>query len=69
MRAAVRLVVIGAVLAAPLLGSPAWAAPTGEGNFGEHVRECTQHHGGFSGEHNPGVHRGAAGWDGMSCHQ
>jgi hypothetical protein len=36
-------------------------------NFGSHVRECAQTMG-FSGTCNPGMHRGAAGWDGLSCH-
>ena len=35
-------------------------------NFGQHVRTCAQAMG-FSGEHNPGMHHGAAGWDGMPC--
>lgn len=32
--------------------------------FGEHVADCA-HGAGFSGTHNPGVHRGARGWDPM----
>ena len=32
--------------------------------FGEHVADCAQG-AGFSGTHNPGVHRGARGWDSM----
>ena len=44
--------------------APASAAtPT---NFGSHVSACA-HTMGFSGTHNPGMHRGAAGWDGASC--
>ena len=48
-----------ALPAAPALAS----APA---NFGSHVSECAQTMG-FSGTHNPGMHRGAAGWDGMPC--
>jgi hypothetical protein len=39
------------------------SAPT---NFGQHVRTCAQTMD-FSGEHNPGMHHGAAGWNGMPC--
>ncbi len=46
-----------------LPGAAAQAAPSD--NFGSHVRACAQH---FSGGHNPGMHRGAAGWSGMPCH-
>jgi len=34
--------------------------------FGRHVATCAQTMG-FSGTHNPGMHRGAAGWNGMGC--
>ena len=34
--------------------------------FGWHVSECAQTMG-FSGDHNPGMHQGFAGWDGMPC--
>ncbi|GAA3857444.1 hypothetical protein GCM10022380_88490 [Amycolatopsis tucumanensis] len=62
-----RFVIIGAVLAVPVLSAPAWAAAAPEANqFGQHVRQCAQQHG-FTGDHNPGMHHGAAGWDGMSC--
>ena len=36
-------------------------------DYGQHVRHCAQSMG-FSGEHNPGMHQGNAGWDGMTCH-
>jgi hypothetical protein len=62
-----RSVVMVLALAAPLVGSAAWASPQAGDEFGQHVRECAQQVG-FSGEHNPGMHRGAAGWDGMACH-
>jgi hypothetical protein len=54
----------GAVLAlAPAAGATTDTAPA---NFGQHVRQCAQTMG-FSGQHNPGMHDGAAGWDGMPC--
>lgn len=57
--------VLSATAALVLLPTaPASAAtPT---NFGSHVSACA-HTMGFSGTHNPGMHRGAAGWDGASC--
>ncbi|GEP38114.1 hypothetical protein NPS01_17770 [Nocardioides psychrotolerans] len=36
------------------------------GDFGQHVSSCAQTMG-LSGDHNPGVHRGAHDWDGMPC--
>lgn len=41
-------------------GASTQAANAGE--FGQHVRSCAQTMG-FSGEHNPGMHRGFHGWD------
>jgi len=35
-------------------------------NFGHHVSSCGQTMG-FDAAHNPGMHRGLAGWDGMPC--
>ena len=46
-----------------LTTGPALAATP---NFGSHVRVCAQEMG-FSGTHNPGLHRGASGWDGQPC--
>ena len=55
-------IIVGGMLTVPassaLAGTPS--------NFGSHVRECAQSMG-FSGSHNPGMHRGAAGWDGQPC--
>jgi hypothetical protein len=45
------------------------AAPAlagGAPDFGPHVRDCHSTMG-FSGSMNPGMHRGAAGWDGLPC--
>ena len=36
-------------------------------DFGQHVAQCAQLMGGFSGSHNPGMHHGFAGWDGSTC--
>lgn len=54
---------IGGFLAVP--GGVALASPSD--NFGSHVRACAQTMG-LSGSHNPGMHQGAAGWDGLPCH-
>ena len=48
-----------------LPGTAAQAMPSD--SFGSHVRACAQSmH--FSGSHNPGMHQGAANWDGTPCH-
>ena len=49
------------------LGPSAAAAtgPSGQ-SFGQHVANCAQTMG-FNGQHNPGIHHGYAGWDGMRC--
>jgi hypothetical protein len=51
------------VLAAP---TAALANEPTEAEYGQHARHCAQTMG-FTGEHNPGVHHGFTGWDGMSC--
>lgn len=43
------------------IAAPAGAAATASG-YGHHVRHCAQTMG-FSGGHNPGLHRGRSGWD------
>lgn len=53
---------IGLLVALP----SAAQANQGSGNFGQHVSSCA-HSMGLSGDHNPGMHRGASGWDGMPC--
>ena len=59
------LIAATALAVMTLSSSPADAS-TGTGNFGEHVRECAQTMG-FSATHNPGMHQGFSGWDGMPC--
>jgi Spy/CpxP family protein refolding chaperone len=69
MRSIRNIVVATTVATAALvLAMPAAAqAKTGSGNeFGQHVHMCAQMMG-FSGSHNPGMHQGNAGWDGMPC--
>ena len=59
--------IVSTILTAGLLAlpaAPALAAPSS--NFGSHVSACARTMG-FSGSHNPGMHRGAAGWDGEPC--
>ncbi len=65
MRTRNRLLTVALVAGALALpAAPALAAtPT---NFGSHVSTCVQTMG-FSGTHNPGMHHGAAGWDGQPC--
>jgi hypothetical protein len=56
-----------AASAALFLATPAAQAGTATGaNFGQHVRTCAQTMG-FTGSHNPGMHHGYAGWNGMPC--
>lgn len=57
-----------AVLAAAVPGA-AVAQPDGAASgrdFGQHVASCAREMG-FGGAHNPGVHRGFAGWPGHAC--
>ncbi|WP_454852331.1 hypothetical protein [Promicromonospora soli] len=64
-----RTLAAAAVAAAALgLATPAVAlADAGTGaEFGQHVRECAQTMG-FTGQHNPGMHHGYAGWDATDC--
>jgi hypothetical protein len=60
----------GLLTGAALILTPATAGAattdTTPTNFGQHVRTCAQEMG-FSGDHNPGMHHGAAGWDGTPC--
>ena len=69
MRTAKRLAVIAAtVTGLALPAAPALAAaPSGADTFGAHVAGCAQAMGGFTGDHNPGTHQGARGWDGQPC--
>ena len=61
-RATILLAGAATVLTFALPGT-AFAAPA---DYGQHVRHCAQTMG-FSGGHNPGMHHGNAGWDGMTC--
>ena len=65
MRICHRLVATAAI-AAGLLALTTGPVLAATPNFGSHVRVCAQGMG-FSGTHNPGMHRGAAGWDGLPC--
>jgi hypothetical protein len=52
--------VLGAIVVVP---AAAWADTGATGrDFGGHVVMCAQAMG-FNGQHNPGMHRGFAGWD------
>jgi hypothetical protein len=65
MRARNRLLTI-IVVAGALCFPAAPALASTPATFGTHVRDCAQTEG-FTGFHNPGMHRGAAGWDGEPC--
>ena len=56
----IRLVVIAAAVAGAMLAGAGSALASDGGAFGQHVSHCAQEHG-FSGSHNPGMHRGHAG--------
>lgn len=66
MRRTFQIAIAVTVLAVPMIGTPAWADQPGAGDFGSHVSTCAQQLG-FNGDHNPGMHQGAAGWNGMGC--
>jgi Spy/CpxP family protein refolding chaperone len=69
MRSIRRIVVPAALVSAALVvatPATAHAATATGGDFGEHVRVCAQTMG-FTGSHNPGMHQGYAGWNGMPC--
>lgn len=66
---AVLSTIVVAVTAAFVLVTPtaasAQAEPAGR-DFGQHVAECAQTSG-MDGTHNPGMHQGFSGWDGLPC--
>jgi hypothetical protein len=70
MRTTRRLIIVAATVT--VLSIPAAAAladpPAGAGGtFGQHVAACAHTMNGFTGDHNPGMHHGASGWDGQQC--
>jgi hypothetical protein len=56
-----RRTTIAAAISAALMLVGAAAASAAD-DFGQHVRTCAQGMG-LTGDHNPGMHDGAAGWD------
>ena len=54
-----------ALLLASATAAQAQQAQAGTG-FGEHVSQCARTMG-LSADHNPGMHQGVGGWDGMPC--
>lgn len=64
-RLAIAAAVAGAI-AILAIAAPASAAEANGRDFGQHVRTCAQTMG-FTGDHNPGMHQGYSGWDGMAC--
>lgn len=61
-----RFIVSTLVATALVLGTAGVASASTGGNYGQHVATCAKTHG-FSGDMNPGMHHGAAGWTGDSC--
>lgn len=57
-----RLALAAGALLALLVGVSPVAAAGGGADFGAHVAQHARAHGGFSGECNPGMHRGFVGW-------
>ena len=62
----VSLVVLPAALLTTMTGAANAEQAPAAPNFGQHVSSCAQTMG-FSASHNPGMHHGFAGWDGMPC--
>jgi hypothetical protein len=61
------LVALPLLLGSLLIAIPVAAqADPATPNFGQHVSTCAQTMG-FSADHNPGMHQGASGWDGLPC--
>ena len=67
MRTRNRLLALTAITAALTFAIPAAPALADASSYGQHVRDCAQTMTGFTGDHNPGMHRGASGWDGAAC--
>ncbi|MEO6144847.1 MAG: hypothetical protein ABIP19_12795 [Dermatophilaceae bacterium] len=62
----VRVLVVTALAAgAVALPAAGASAATTDPAFGSHVAQCARTMG-FNGAHNPGMHQGASGWDGMT---
>ena len=59
------LVVTALAVGAVALPAAGASAATPRSAFGSHVVQCAQTMG-FNGAHNPGMHQGASGWDGMT---
>ena len=55
-----------AVLALLVAGLASAHPASGAENFGNHISRCARDVG-FDAAHNPGMHRGAVGWDGSAC--
>ena len=66
MRTARILLATALAAGAVVLPAAGASAATPGPAFGDHVVQCAQTMG-FSGTHNPGMHQGNSGWDGMTC--
>jgi hypothetical protein len=58
---------VGAVVLLPATALAASSPNMTGPEYGQHVASCAHKMGGFDGTHNPGMHRGFAGWVRHSC--
>ena len=63
----IRLALVAGALLALLIGASPVAAGDGAA-YGAHVAHHATTMGGFSGDCNPGMHRGFSGWTGSCAH-
>ena len=61
-----RVLLAAATVTAAVVLSAGPSVAAGGPAYGEHVSHCARTVG-FSSTHNPGMHQGARGWDGMTC--
>lgn len=65
-RTRVAVILSAAAFTLAALPATAQAADPAANDYGQHVRHCAQTMG-FTAEHNPGMHHGNSGWNGMTC--
>ena len=58
---------LAAAFAAPVTASAEPAFIGSGADYGQHVAACAEAMGGFTADHNPGMHQGRSGWDGSTC--
>ena len=68
MTRTLRLALAAGALLALLIGASPVAAAGDGADYGAMVSGHARMHGGFSGDCNPGMHRGFSGWTGSCAH-